>query len=122
MLLAVAVVASVLGVYRIFWNPAHPNHQMLLGAYILLTCVAVIASIPPRSRLRGAFLGASLFGSFYFVFVLKCGFGLETIHDSKSLANNTVIGFALFGVSFLASQLCVLLVWPREESGSRRIG
>lgn len=120
MFLAIAVVASVLGVYRSFWDASRPNHQVLLGGFIGLTCVAIVAAIPAQSRLRGGFLGASLFGIGYLICVLKGGLGLETIYDSQALAKNTILGFALFGVSFLASQLGAMVAWPRAMTSVPR--
>ncbi len=120
LLLATAIVASAFGVFRCFWDPSHPNHQILLGTFILLICVAIVAALFGKSPLRGAFFGASLFGIAYLICVLKCGFGLETIYDSQWLAKNTTIGFALFGISFLASQLSIMVTWPSTTAeGSR---
>lgn len=113
LLLAIAIIASALGVYRCFWDPTHPNHPILLGAFILLICVALVAAIFSRLPVRGAFCGAALFGIVYLICVLHCGFGLDSIYDAQWLARNTKIGFALFGISFLTSQLTMMLIAPR---------
>ena len=114
MLLAIAIVASALGVYQCFWDASHPNHPLLLGIFILLICVTVVAAISATSRKRAASLGSALFGIAYLICVLKCGFGLETIDDSRWLSKNTLIGFALYGISFLASHLCIMVMRPSE--------
>src|SRR4029079_11250005 len=81
LLLATAIVASGFGVYRGFWDPTNPNHAILLGAFILLNCTAVVAAVFGNTRLRGACCGAALFGTAYLICVLHCGFGLDTIYD-----------------------------------------
>ncbi len=120
MLLAITVAASAFGVFTAFWDASHPNHVLLLGAYILLVCVCTVAAVFGNKLLRGAFAGASLFGTAYLICVLHGGFGLETIHDSEWLARNTKLGLALLGIAFLASQLSQLVYWPRTQAQSTR--
>jgi hypothetical protein len=112
MLLAVAIAASGLGIYRGFWDPTRPNHPVLLGVYLILICMSATVAVFGRSTLRGTFFGVALFGTTYLICVLRGGFGLDTIHDAEWLARNTKIGFALLGVSWLASQLLVMTVRP----------
>jgi hypothetical protein len=121
LMIAIAIAASACGVFTAFWDASHPNHVLLLGTFILLVCVSTVAALFGKASLRCPFIGASLFGTAYLVFVLHCGFGLETIHDSEWLARNTKLGFALFGISFLASQLSQMVAWPNSQSQSARI-
>ncbi len=112
LLMAVATCAAVFAVYRMAWESARTNHFVLLGAYLLVTCVAIVAAASPQSRWRSGFIGAALFGVAYLACVLKGGFGLETIYDAQALAKYTRLGLALLGVAFLATQLCTMLVRP----------
>lgn len=121
LLLAIAILASVLGVFTSFWDSTHPNHVLLLGMFILAVCVSTVASVFGAASLRCAFVGASLFGAAYLIFVLHCGFGLETIHDSSWLARNTKMGFALLGISFFASHLLQMIAWQNSQSPCTRI-
>ena len=122
MLLGITIIASGLGVYRCFWDPTHPNHPILLGVFLLLTCVAVVAAVFGKATLRGSFFGASLFAASYLIVVLRGGFGLETIYDAEWVARNTKIGFALLGISLLASHLTIMATRPNAAAAKRRIG
>lgn len=118
LLLAMTIAASALGTITVFWDESHPNHSFLLGGFILLICVCATAAVFGTTTLRGAYVGASLFGGAYLVFVLHCGFGLETIHDSEWLARNTKLGFPLFGIAFLMSMWLQMISWPRSNPPS----
>lgn len=116
LLLVMAIVACAFGIFTAFWDRSHPNHTILLGAFILLVTVSSVAAVFGSETFRVAFIGASIFGIAYLIFVLHCGFGLETIYDSEHLARNTKIGFAWLGVSFLASKLAQMTTWPNSTS------
>lgn len=120
MLLAITIIASAFGVYRAFWIDNFTNHSLLLGAFILLLCVAIVAAIPQGSRLRTAFTGTALFGSLYLVCVLRAGFGLANLNDWQTQEHNTKVGFALMGISFLATRLCIILQTPSQAAEQRR--
>ncbi len=111
LLLMVATVAVALFVIR----ENYRYHNFVLGLYLLLTTIVIVGSIPRKSSLRAGFLGASIFGVLYLAFVLKGGFGVETNSEAQSLRGNAVDGFALVSLAFMASQLCAMLVWPRNE-------
>lgn len=121
LLLAMAIVACAFGAFSTFGDPSHPNHEFLLGVFILLICVSAVAAVFGLASLRGAFIGTSLFGVAYLIIVLHCGFGVETNHDSKWLASSKELGFALFGISFLASKLSQIVTWPSTNPLSSQI-
>lgn len=120
-LLAVTIVASAFGVFTAFWDASHPNHALLLGAFLLIVCVSTVGAMYGTTSMRCAFVGASLFGAAYLIFVLHGGFGLETIHDSNWLARNTKMGFALLGISFLASHLLQIIACQSSQSQGTNI-
>ena len=117
-LLAVAVVAALLAVWRGFWEATRTNHHLLLGLYLLLVLSAAVTACRPGAELRGGLIGASLFGVVYLVCVLKGGFGLENIYDAQALAKYTRLGFALLGLSFLVTQLSTMLLSPSATPSS----
>ncbi|HUY93189.1 MAG TPA: hypothetical protein VMV10_30955 [Pirellulales bacterium] len=122
MLLAVAIVASGLGVYHGFWEPSDPNVEILLAAFLMLICLSATAAVFGRSMLRGAFFGVALFGTAYLICVLHGGFDFESYaNGAEWLARHTKIGFALLGVSFLASQLIVMTARPNAAAPSREV-
>ena len=96
--LTVALIAACLSVYRAVWEAGSPNHDFLLGVYLLLATASLVAGIPRNARFRAGFLGAALFAGLYLVCTLQGGFGLETIYDTQALARNTKLGVALMGV------------------------
>jgi len=110
--LAVATVAAFLGVFSGFWNRSHPNHELLLGVYILLVSAIAVVTFPAHARFRNGLLAACVFGVVYFICVLKGGFGIYTIQDSRGLVKNTLMGCSLIAVSFMVAQLVTTVFLP----------
>ena len=105
LLLLIAIVACAAGLFNSFWDSTHPNHPLLLGAYLVLNSVSTVAAVTGPKALRSAFTAGSIFGTLYLITVLHCGIGLETIHDSLWLAKNTKLGIVLYVITFLATLL-----------------
>lgn len=111
-LLAVAAIATLLGVFQGMWAEGLQNQQLFLGVYILLVSAIAVAAIPAHAHCRGGLFGASAFGVIFFISVLKGGFGIETMNDAVRHVKDVKIGYALIVVSFLVSQCFTTLVWP----------
>jgi hypothetical protein len=115
MLLLTAIVGTALGVSRMFWVPTAPNHNLFLGFYLVLLAATGVAAFPRATPLRPGFMGAFIFGILYLVCVLNAGFGVMSYSQAQVFAQETVVGYALLGLSFMTSQLCAILVWPKNE-------
>ena len=115
MLLFTAIVGAALGILRVFWIPASPNHSLYMGFYIVLLSAAGVAAFPRATPLRPGFIGASFFGVLYLVCVLSAGFGVMNYSQGQVFVRRTLLGCALMGLSFMTSQLCGILVWPKNE-------
>jgi hypothetical protein len=111
MFMLIATVAVALYVIR----GSYGYYILDLGLFILLTTVAMVGAIPAKSMFRPGFIGTSIFGALYFVFVLKAGFGIDTNNEANALLGNARLGMRLLGLSFLASQFCAMIIWPRNE-------
>jgi len=121
MLVATALVAAAFGVYGTFSDAPYPNDTILVGAFIVLVCVSTTAGIFGPTSMRWVFVSGSLFGTMYFIFVLHGGFGVNSDLDSARLEKNAKLGFALFGISLLASKLLQLVGRPTPQKQATRI-
>lgn len=115
LLLLVAIAAVYLATATAFWEPAGTNYSLLLGFFLLAICLAGVSAFFGGAKYRPAFAGASVFGVAYLAFVLKGGFGLKFIQDAQALARNSMIGFPLLVIAFLATHWIVMITTPLAD-------
>jgi hypothetical protein len=117
---AIAVVAGACGALRAFWQDLLPNHDLLLGLYLLVLSGIVVTSTTRQARSRGGLIGGAIFGIAYFVFVLRGGFGIVSFSEAQVFVRHIYIGLALLPVAILWSQLCTMLLWPNKPAEQER--
>jgi hypothetical protein len=118
LLLLVAMVAGILGVFQTWWLPGLPNADLLLGVFITCVSTASIGAYDQRAVSRQAMLGIAFFGWVYLVFIWQWRFGnvgTFTRSDADNLAYNIRIGFALALLTGLAVHLVTRLSRPRSS-------
>lgn len=116
LLLFTATIATLLGVSLGFWKPAHPNHVLFLGLYLLATITALIAALHPQARCRAGFTAAAIFGACYLAFGLRGGFDVHLLTDAEWFAGNARLGIALLICAFLLGQLISTICWPAPKT------
>ena len=118
LLLAVTVVAGMLGTWVGFWHPKGSNYQLYLATYLLILSSVTVIAIHRGKFLRAGFSGSAVFGLLYFIGVLKCGFGVATMNEALSFIKSIWIGSAFMALAFLAAEiLAPLLLVDRNNSG-----
>ena len=114
--LAVAVAALTFGVWRWFWRPTLPNHDLILAFYLVLLSAITVSAFAVNTRFRGGLIGATVFGVAYLACILRGGFGVKSYQDALVFGRDVNLGLALLLVSFLLSQLCAMLFWSKSDA------
>jgi len=120
LLMVVAAIGAILGAHLAFWSTTTPNHPLLVGWYLMAAVVVSVLALRGNVALRNSFQATAIFAWAYFIFVLKAGWFLETIHDSMWLTKYTQVGLALCGVCLLVSYAATALARsgkPAEAQG-----
>jgi hypothetical protein len=101
LMIAVTLVCVGLGIHLAFRSNSDSNYQLWLGWYLVAASLLSAVCISKDIGLRGAYLATAIFGWAYLVFVLKAGFGIESMSQAYELAISTRMGLAFMVVCFL---------------------
>jgi len=101
LMIGVTLVCVGLGIHLAFRSDSHPNYTLWLGWYLVAASLLSAVCVSKDIALRGAYLATAIFGWAYLVFVLKAGFGIETMSQAYEFAVSTRMGLAFMGVCFL---------------------